>query len=293
MKTIGVLDKTKPWLDFSSLSLFMRCPRAYWWRHVQHIETVKKNALINGTAYHHAKAIYYQAKMKGMSHEDSKTVACLSMIDIMNEIVEPEPKHTLACAQDTIATYLDSWKDEMYQTVDVEIGFAVDLINLIFVGKIDRIVNSPMGIFIEETKTTSIVGNRWADRLKPNLQIDGYVAGYYLNTGVMPGAILDVIPIHEDARKRKPPFRYITVRDEQDIDRWIKCIQQWWEVISNTKYPMNTESCAPLVGFSCNYSQLCNLHPTIDACEALEIPEIYQRSVWTPYELTSTGNGGN
>jgi len=176
--------------------------------------------------------------------------------------------------------YFDLWEDEQYKTLQVEIKFVVDLINFVFVGVIDAYKEHPtFGRLIEETKTTSIVGNRWELRGKPNLQIDSYVSAMYITTGEMPaGGILDIIPVTEKMDKK--PMRFLTFRTVEDVDSWTDNVQEWWITLSRYRdsgiYPQNTENCVPLVGYSCEYNQLCTLYPKPHKTKELDIPAEYK-----------------
>ena len=294
MKTLNLSSTIgdKPWLDFSSLSMFMRCPRSYFWRSRMNLTSGSSNALINGKAYHEGISTYHEAKFKGISHEEAKVVALKVVEPIMAEIRDDDPVRNITVAHETLWSYFDRWRDEPYSTIETEIGFAVDLIHFVFVGKIDRYVGSPMGKMIMETKTTSIVGDRWFQRGKPNLQIDGYVSAIFINTGEMPyGGVLDVIPLHKDSSKRRDAFRIITTRVESDVDHWMRNIQEWWLTLKRYDedgiWPMNTEMCVPLLGWSCPYSTLCDMYPDLNH-SGMDIPEEYRREEWHPFEELKT-----
>ena len=290
MKILGTIDKKRDWLDFSSTSLMLRCPMSYYWRIIRKLEKAHgKSALINGKAYHQAIDTYNTARINGMTWEMACKLGLAELPSIMAEIDEDHPKRNLQVAESFVQGYFTRWKDEPYKVEYVEIGFAVHIDNgPLFVGKIDSIKKSPMGLFVNETKTTTVVGDRWYMRGKPNLQIDSYVSAYAILTGKMPaGGILDVIPIHENASKRKDPFRVITMREEKDVDLWIQQVTEYWRMITRWRdqefFPMNTENCVPLLGWTCEYLPLCERYP--NACKQgnLEIPEEFQRNNWAPF----------
>ena len=143
---------------------------------------------------------------------------------------------------------------------------------------------------VNETKTSQIIGKRWQFRGKPNLQIDGYISAAYLLTGEMPhGGILDVIPIKkEPLKKENAPFRIITTRTKDDVSRWVENVSVWYrhkvDYESQGFFPMNTDACVPLVGFSCDYPSLCKLYPDPHDIDDIELPDAYKREEWAPYE---------
>ena len=281
-------------IDYTSLSAYMRCPRQYWWRHIKHIDIIgNKNALINGSAYHDTLSHYYKMKLEGKNHEDALLLSLMGLPKLMESInmeTDNSQKYSVSVAVDTINNYFERWKDEPYKTLNTEIGFAIDVGNCSFIGKIDRYIESDFGKMILETKTTTIVGNRWDRRLKPNLQIDGYVSAIFITTGEMPyGAVLDIIPIHEDKKKRQQPFRFITTRTEQDVENWLVVVQQWIKKINfdveQEFFPMNTDTCTPLLGFECSFTTLCSKYNNPHKIKNIELTGDFCINPWAPFDL--------
>ncbi len=288
----------KHWLDYSSLSDLMRCPRLYWWVYRNHVKSVNNAALVNGEAYHECKATYHKKILEGLTHESAKKIALACMVPIMKKIRKEDKKRNLTVALETMNYYLEFWYNSEYKTYEdfIEVGFAINFESFIFAGKIDRIVTSPLGLMVEETKSTTVVGTRWQYRTKPNLQIDGYVSGFFINTSKMPdGAVLDIIPVHEDSRKRQDPFRYTTMRTEADVEEWVDNIQEWWITIEryeNDKvWPKNTDNCQPLTGWSCGVFDLCKKYPNPHKIKGeIEVnEEQYLIEPWAPFEVLLEG----
>jgi len=290
MQNIKDLNIDKPWIDFSSLSMLMKCPRQYYWKIIREITSSGEQApLINGEAYHECKATYLRMKKAGQgTHEERKDAALESMIPIMSQITGEDPKRNLTVAFSTMNNYLDFWKDEPYEILEVEVKFAVDMISFIFVGRIDAIKMHPsFGKLVEETKTTSIVGKKWEYRVKPNLQIDGYYSAMYILTGeAYGGGILDVIPV--DEKLKAQPMRFITPRNIEDVKDWTNNIQEWWMTLDRYKksgiFPQNTEACYPILGYNCEYTTLCSMYPHPYDVQEIELPGEYCISSWAPFE---------
>lgn len=290
MKNIKVkVPAGTPWIDYSALSLFQRCPRSYYWRMIQHVTPDPEGAaLTNGTAYHTAKAVYLQCKMDGADHTEAMATALEAMTPIMLSIKNPDKYRNISVAHRTLTNYFNHWKDSHYVPKAVEIGFAIDLINFFFVGRSDSFEKITFGDVVVETKTTTIVGERWQFRGDPNLQIDGYVAARYITTGEMPfGAVLDVIPIHDS--KLLDPFRILAPRTVKDIEIWMEDLQHWWNLIQQCKasgiFPKHTEMCIPLVGFSCNYRLLCKKFKSPHHMEEIKLPGDFKLEPWVPFDF--------
>lgn len=300
MKTLGIINKEKTWVDNSALSMLKLCPRKYFLRIEQHITPAETSAALStGSACHLCKATYLRAKQAGHPHEDCVAVALLALSKAILEIPNPDDLRNETILLRVMEGYFKRWKDEPYKVGEIEIGFAVDLDNFIFIGLIDATkMLDAYGLLIEETKTTTIVGERWHLRTKPNSQIDGYVSGWYINTGEMPyGAILDVIPIFDETKVRdkksvakKQPFRLLTVRSKQDVDNWIINTKEWFSHLLRFKdsgiWPLNTDACAPLVGFTCEYLPICSKYPSVLDIRSMEVSSIYKREEWEPWEIS-------
>ena len=289
----------RPWIDYSSLSTLMRCPRQYWWEYVHHIRPAGQNtSLINGTAYHEAVAAYHKLMLKGVDHEMAVEAGLGAMRPHMLSIRVPNDVHNLTIAETTLRNYFRQYQDEVFKTIEAEIPFAIDLGEFIFAGKVDAVKMWPgYGVMVNETKTSQIIGKRWQFRGKPNLQIDGYVSAVYLLSGEMPyGAILDVIPVKtEPLKKGNEPFTIITTRTKDDVNRWIENVSVWWrhklDYEHQSFFPMNTDACVPLVGFGCDYTSLCKLYPDAHDMGDVDLPESYKKEEWAPYdELLSITN---
>ena len=280
--------KERDWIDFSGMSTFARCPRQYYWNYIQHLQA-DKTALINGSAYHEAKARYYIERKNGLPHEFAKELALAELPPIMALITKEDPKRNLSVAHATMSNYMDLWEHDQCKTIEVEVPFAMELGEALIVGKIDRVGAGAWGTVIEETKTTTIVGTRWPRRAKPNMQIDTYVTAHYVLTGEMPfGGVLDIIPVTDKVGKKgTEPFRIPCPRTEADVESYIEDVQIWWATKKmykeNELWPKNPEVCVPLLGFECSYSLLCSMYPSVKGLESIELPEHYKKEEWFPF----------
>lgn len=272
------------WLDYSTLTNFMSCPRKHYWRMHRHI-TTKSIALSFGTAFHKALEVWDKQK------DDEGSIVVFK--EHMKSITEEDPKRNLTSGVAALRAYFERWKDEEYKTVDVDVGFAIELTSkfnnsFAFIGKIDRIIDSPtFGLGIMEHKTTTIAGDGWLNRVDPNLQMDGYITALFTLYGKNPfGGVLDIIHIHEKPALRKPAMRII--KTNWDKEDWVQNICSWYEKINSCDkqefYPKNTEVCKPIVGFSCNYQELCSMYPNPRIEDEIVIPAKYVIESWHPYE---------
>ena len=289
---LGSLEK-RDWIDYSSLSMLQKCPRSYYWRVVRSVSPGSSAALINGKAYHEARAVYREMRQEGTSHEEALASALKAMTEVMKDIPDDDPKRNLSVATDTLVHYFESWRnDAYYKTKMVEVGFAFPVPGQDFcvVGKIDEVAELPYGEVVMEFKTTTIAGERWHMRADVNLQIDIYLTAIYLLTGSLPyGGVLDVVHIHNDSRRRKSPFRIGPVpRSEQDVELCLHDVVEWWKTLQryheDNIWPRHTEACLPLIGYSCSFLQLCKEIPDPFTGTDFELPSGYTIEKWAPWE---------
>jgi hypothetical protein len=299
LKLEDLANHKKDWLDFSSLSTFMRCPRQYYWQNELGIRPAEDAAALGtGKAIHEAKAWYYQMRASNNAQAASKEAALIILDEHMALVTNPDETRNPENIRRIMSTYFDMYEYDTSHTVSVEVPFVIAFDGFVFVGRIDRIVDWSLGRMVEETKSTTIVGSKWGKRLYPNLQVDGYVAAEFLLTGEMPwGAQLDIVPLQKPSATGKQtkaqadywrPFRMQTTRNEADIVAWANDVQDWWSKITrcrdSNKWGRNTEACAPLLGFSCNYPLLCERYRDVPLTPEIELPGEYKVERWAPME---------
>lgn len=289
------------WLDYSTLSNFMLCPRKYYWRMHHHLG-VTNSAMTFGKAIHVALAEW------NVSHNSDKSINIF--IESAKTITEEDSKRNLSVGIETLLQYFKTWEGEPYTTIATEVGFIIEIMPIkgikiiegevrdvvvhepfVFVGWIDRPCDSPMGVVAMEHKTTTMAGERWLQRAEPNLQMEGYIAALATITDKpIYGGVLDIIHIHEVASKRK--FQRI-IKTKFNPENWAKNISHWMSQIRFCNamdfHPENTNNCVPLMGYSCEFLELCSLYPNPYGLETMEIPSKYSVEIWNPYEKMKNG----
>lgn len=268
------------WIDFSTLSSFMKCPRKYYWQTRKNIR-VSSSAMTFGKAIHDALASYFVDKNIEKALSAFKSIAL--------GITEEDPKRNLTTGEDILLHYFEIWKNESYTTLMTDVPFAIELGKekpFLYVGKIDRVVESPIGIGIMEHKTSSVAGERWLNRVNPNLQMEGYIAALQtlINKPCF-GGVLDIIHIHEKRAQRKLQR---VIKTQYDSENWARNVVVWMNRVRKDNemnfHPQNTEACAPLFGMTCEYLEMCNVYPYPYSFEEFGVPEKYEIREWHPFE---------
>lgn len=286
----------REWLDYSTISTFLRCPRRFMWQYIFHLRPSEANeAMTFGSAVHAAIATYRRYILRqdfdGIKRGDAIQEAFKVGSDILKDggVSGNDPRYTLTSLAEVVSEYLERWSEDYYIPLEIEVPFVVDFGDFVYCGSIDEIAEGTgfiRGLMVKEIKTTGIVNDKWQERVKPNLQIDGYVAAVYAMTGTIPNAFVDVI---YTAKKRKPSQRYTTTRTIDDILSWEenifnihedikRCYERWF-------FPKNTEMCVPLIGYSCSYRDLCMRHPSVKSTKLEDYdPSGYIIEEWHPLE---------
>lgn len=137
-----------------------------------------------------------------------------------------------------------------------------------YFGTIDLVVRHLKNndIMVCDHKTTSMVGNDFYNRLKPNAQYTGYLLGakkvFNLPTDSFMVSCLEVKAKPVTSRGSPPNFpRQVTMRDEEDYQEFkesvIWAVAGYLAALETGKFPMmNVNACAMYAG--CTYLSVCS-----------------------------------
>src|SRR6266404_5955383 len=275
------------WLDNSTLSSWMECPRLY-----QYTWLEQREALWNKTAMNYGKAIHLAIAALTMSCGTTYTKA---NPDVLNKLLEthferypqpPDDHRQLGLAKETIARYIRTYEVEPWSIMEAN-GFPlierllwtnignINGIPLNYYGVIDLVVKKPDGtIWIVDHKTTSMLGKT----LDYDMAITGQMRGYawlfeqcfhIQPTGYIVDAIRSLAPGPTALKTsatleawwseqfRRLPF-YL---NEEQIEEWYQTVNSHianmlWH--HERSWPMNTKSCVNKYG-CCSMYQVCTL----------------------------------
>ena len=269
-------------IDYTMLSTFLTCRKKYELRMIRHLVlNVPPTAAEFGRCIHLALDEWHQSK-------DVKKAT-----EVFNAAYTENPeddKRTKAVAAKMLQLYHNQYVSDSIKVLATEVAFSLPLpeteINLI--GRIDKIIEWDGAVYIMDHKTTSSLGASFFNKIKPNMQFDGYVwaaqqLGYPLCSGVVMDALLVakglLVPAY--LAKLTPNQRDISERTPLDVTRYLRNVssiigdlkscyarEEWYE---------NTESCCDFV--ECPYRSICKEDPGIH--EAI-IKSEYKVEVWDP-----------
>ena len=137
-----------------------------------------------------------------------------------------------------------------------------------YFGTIDLVVKHTINgdILVCDHKTSSIVGNDFYNRLKPNHQYTGYLFGGLEACGLKTNSFLvnclQVKPKPKTARGSEPHFpRQVTTRDADDYqefrDSVVESVSRYLMSVKHNTFPLgHVNACAMYAG--CQYLQVCS-----------------------------------
>ena len=304
VKKLG--DKTKVRINSSSLTIIQECPRKA--RYLLSEEWRAENespATLFGSAIHKALEVYYSTPLKdrsripkldelelmsfGHAHRDEENPLVKSIRAFLVKAeplgkLPPEDKRSLQNGTWILWNYFKSYVDDPYVTyyddsgpfVERDFSFTLyedDKLEIEYFGRIDLVLrNSGTGnLLVCDHKTSSIVGNDFYNRLKPNHQYTGYLLGtkkcYALDTDSFLVNCLQVKARPRTKYGQAPHFpRQITVRSEDDYAEFRETVRDsvrnYLYFSENGIWPMGSTSiCANYGG--CMFLQVCAAPETL------------------------------
>lgn len=286
-------------INSSSLQLLQECPRKSYYLLNQGLrKRVQSPATTFGSAIHKALEVFYSAprderiyteklgeEMENMGHMEP-THDYMILRAAKAFVKEAEPLRNLdATDKRSIATglwilrhyfktYIDDpfvvYRDENGPFVERKFSFNLwesPTLKIEYFGQIDVILKNDKTdmLLVGDHKTSSIVGNDFFNRLKPNHQYTGYLMAakrvFKLQTDSFMVNCLQVKPKPVTARGTPPNFpRQITRRDEQDYKEFTETVlyyvQKYLEWKDDNTWPLShANACASYGG--CQFLEVC------------------------------------
>ena len=271
--------------DNSMLSNYKRCPKYFFHRHVEHLSPYNQSFELDykaqfGVAFHKAMDEWF---LNGVPQKMDK--AFLD-IWIKFEGLDPKEIRTVKNGLDILQKYREKYPlDRDPFTVSpehIEVGFACELGDYIYCGRIDKVVKWKFGFegyVVLDHKTSASKGFL---NIKPNASLDGYIwgASQLLSSPVI-GAYLDQVYMY----KTKTEFiRELTQRSAEEIHLWKMEVLDWIGKVrlsyQNEIWARNTSSCSAF-GRDCEYKILCCSTDKVMISELKK--SLYEVKEWLPY----------
>ena len=256
------------YFDNTRVSSYKKCPRKFYFRHRCHF-TGKGTAppLGFGSSWHEGQdVIWTMYAREGAKENDDREVVDLAYEAFMAKWEEeemPDPNDMTAMASLGARTpgvakemswhYIQERRELMSQCelIACEQPFAVpiypDNADILYIGRLDKVVNWRDRISVVEHKTTSLYSTKYGirpaylDTYSPNAQIDGYLHAIHMNHGDEAKSVLvDIALVHKQNHnifKMLPIEKQFTM-----VDVWLNETQNWIERIMKEDWALQKES---------------------------------------------------
>ncbi len=261
-------------LDNTMVSAYKECPRKYHLAHEKYWIPDSPNIhFIFGEGWHSAMdAVYtYWDLLKDGNAEDTEMVYRMALRAFMKvyrrEIAEEadmdyHPKNPTRVL-DALPAYIQRMKEwpMLYEgkllALEEPFIVSVGIQDVMYTGKVDKIISSPQGTWVIDHKTTSYTPGVFSRSLRPNSQFDGYLFAAGMTQENVKGLIVDTFSC------RKPTYEFAREfldKAWSDLDAWQEDLMFWCKgIISTEDRPRNTSSCHLYGG--CKYRDICTAFP--------------------------------
>ena len=283
-----VKEKSERIWDYTTLDTFLTCRRKYYWMIVRDLRVKRVSpALLYGQVVHAALAEFYT---KGLD-------AALKLIRATYQTPEGEELRTTENMIKLMEWYGKVYAHEPFKVLNVEVGFAVPLGEVMYAGRLDALVDWNGGLFVLEHKTTSRLDGNFFKQFKPNMQVDGYTYGASVYTGKKClGTVINALETWKDVKrvtdKTKRPEDHFArdpnSRTEAEIADFVKQVplivhdalncEQAGGSLGKDAFYQNKHMCRNF-NFDCPYRDLC-LYGENERI----IEQSYTKEKWVPYK---------
>jgi hypothetical protein len=272
-----------------------------------------------GSGIHNAMALHYTIMQKEGSgpfdvEERTKILQKAFVAEIADEIKSGrfptlqeqshDKKRYVIKAFDILHEYLVTYPYEQFSVKGIEEPFAIIIpvkaviggkkisFELIYVGRMDLIIEMDKRQFVVDHKTSSMLTPMYLDTFRPNHQITGYILACRELTGKdVKDALVNAIGVYKVgtrfARKRtrrtnfeidsfKKQMKEVTLRILMGRDRVEN--GEYYETV----FPQNPQSCNKW-NTLCQFSMICKKFSKVGRKNLIN--GHYKKEVWVPYEI--------
>jgi len=265
---------SRDFLDYTELSSYVRCKRLWYYRHWMDIVPIRTPvALLFGQHIHAALNEMYE---NGFSLD--------AALDYWNKITLPsDTVRTKLLGERILSAYHEHYKNQQIKVLHSEVSWALPYADVVFGGRMDRIVSWYDDIYVMDHKTTTQLGSTYFNQYDPHFQLAIYVRAakeYFPNTI---GAMVDAIFVGKNQRFRRDVVEFTKTSYLeslfQDAVRHARDLLWTRRLLSKTDDPsLCPRSCIPeacAAWGGCPYRELCRTD--VDS-RVLEV--MYRKEEW-------------
>lgn len=283
------LERMPSKVDYTMMSTFDTCKRKYHYRMVRGLVGKRPQVAPEfGRCMHLALDEWYS------SHD---LVKCQELFASVFVEDESDDKRTIAVGHKLLELYSVKYAHEPFTVVKTEMGFDIPLLGSThLIGRIDKIIDWAGVIWVVDHKTTSRLGYAFFNKLKPNMQFDGYVfaarALGYPAVGAMIDALLTAkgLTTPSQLARLTPLARDTSDRSDADLEEYLDDVD---EILGDMKHcyeldewHRSTDRCTDFG--ECPYRRVCK--ESQDVRERI-IAMDYRVEPWDPLKHSKDGGG--
>lgn len=309
--------------DNTRVSAHRGCNRRYFFRHKAHIKSVGPELpLVFGLSWHSAMDVVWEHAKSSANDDELANLAYHAFRDTWEEeglTADPSPDQAdtwlprvPGVGLEMIYYYIKQWRAMIatdYELLQIEMPFAVPLDpddpNLLYIGRIDKVVRWRGKVWGIEHKTTSsykkdgYFRTDFLESFSPNSQIDGYLHALRMVYGDdAKGIIVDAALVHRTVHEG---FKHIPIDKAEDLlSAWLyDTIEEIKRIRINDEqlllvdeedrimaaYPKNTGDCSSFFGRPCPYINICKGDANPLDIYLGEIPHGFEFKKWEPWDV--------
>lgn len=259
-------------LDSSTLSTFQRCPRKAFYSYWLNRTPVGDNyPIMFGVAYHKFREVLELGvvgkldTVDDLKHYQRALAVALELFPNDPPLGHKKEFLTRQRLIETCEQAYEGWLREKRKgdliVVATEQPFELKLPNgEPYGGRIDQIVEWSRALYIRDFKTTSMMGNTYANQFDPNAQFTGYVWGAQTLSGrTIRGVMVETVYNTKRTGPEHHPF--LSTRTVFALDEWkldvVHTIKQIRDCEEKSYFPKHTTACGDYGG--CVYRECCKL----------------------------------
>lgn len=235
----------------SSISDYMGCPRLFYWGWIRKLKPKgNKPALLFGSAFHEALLEWYKSGDAEKAISKFQSLPAVITDDI----------RTGAWGESIFKQYIERYKSEVGKTLHLEVKFKIEIGDHIYAGTMDRIEEWSDQIYVDDHKTTKMLGLSFFEAYRPHPQIDGYCYACRELVGKCAGAVINGISVAKNPKDRFQ--RFISSRSDEEMNTWKEnftdTTTDMLRDYERNHFPMRTTWCNRWG--SCKFKDLCVYH---------------------------------
>jgi hypothetical protein len=269
-------------VDFSMLNEYERCPRRYFWRYEeQKIKIGAQAPLLFGTAIHLAMDSWYM----------DKNIEKAIQLFKDNYPQNLDEKRTVECGEVLIREYAKTYANQPFEEIiATEKQYEMPLTDeLVFVGKLDKIIKWVYGLTAIDHKTTSLYLSTYVPVAETSWQYTGYDALLKNHYSTAWGVLVDIlhVPAHLWDKEKKPRTafeRVLLTKSPFETAQWQEWVQDVANLISENrkvkKWRKNMGECYSY-NSQCSYLDFCLLPvPFSEQIQLMNENPMYETAEW-------------